>query len=1124
VIMFFFLHLSCIGQVAGDLRSVGTGNWNVANTWERYNGSIWESSGIGANNPGQIPTPANNVFIQLTHVVTITGNEGCNDLTITGSAKINLSSFIFSVGGNLTNYGSVGLTESTSTVDFNGTSAQTITTSGGEDFFKLTKTGSGTLTLNSDVRFAGTSSELNISAGVLDAGINTLSGTASTGLTMSGGTLKLAQLSITLPDFPIAIGYTFTGGTIELNGAGNQILRGSRAYRGLTFSNSGTKTLTSTLTSITGTITVANAAILDVGNFNTGAGATNLTMTGTSRYINAGSGAKPDAGGTYSLAIGTTIEFAGTSATTIRLAPTYANIVVSGANISNTSLVTGIKMQIGSVFTVKTGATFNLANTAGFTGSAATAVSNANTPSITLESNSTINYNGAAQTITNTQAYENLILGGSGIKTAPTTNLLINGDLTRSGTHTFDSNSGRVIFQGTTAQTYSAAVGTSTFDFYNISNTNTTNFIVNSPFGVLNELNLTSTAKLNLNIGDITLRSSVNRTSHIVDLGTTAASINISYGTGRFSIERYLFAIKSWRYLATPVITLANGDVTSPTINDSWREGGAAVTGTGNGYGTRITGPGAVGNPGGVDQNTQRGSMKSYNASNNTFTEITSANLAANKTIANDEGYAVFINGDRGVDALSGPTVFGTTTLRMKGKIRTGDQTFNALVATGPNDGFQSVGNPFASQINYKTVTKSNLESSVTVWNPTAGFYGVGRYVQYVSTTGLNGDYINGGNTVNTIESGQAFFIQSAVGVSGSITIKESDKLSGSNLVSRVGVTSPTLEINLHARNTNTTETLLDNVIFNFDASYNNAFDNNDVRKFMNSTDNLSIKNGNRNLIVERKNILTATDTIFLNLTSTRIAPYRFEIDPSVLSNTGLDAFLKDKFLQTETTISLYAVTNVDFDITADAGSKVADRFMIVFKQAQNTSFTTISAIRNTDKTVTVQWGTATERNVANYAIEQSNDGINFTTIATQTPTANNGNNTTYSKQDATASKANNWYRVKANNTNGTTKYTAIAMIGAVNEIIQIGESKISIYPNPVVNGNVNLHFNNQPKGNYSIQITNAKGQQIKAVNILVESNNSIRIVKIGMLATGAYQATVTNETGTKTTIPFVLK
>jgi methionine-rich copper-binding protein CopC len=295
------------------------------------------------------------------------------------------------------------------------------------------------------------------------------------------------------------------------------------------------------------------------------------------------------------------------------------------------------------------------------------------------------------------------------------------------------------------------------------------------------------------------------------------------------------------------------------------------------------------------------------------------------------------------------------------------------------------------------------------------------------------------------------------------------------------------------------------------------------VRKIMNVADNLAVKNGTYNLVVERRPNLTTTDTIKLSLTGTRVAPYRFDIDPSVLANTGLEAILVDKFLQTETAVSFADVTSVPFDITTDAASKAADRFMIVFKQAPTTNFTTISAIRNADKTVTVNWGTANERNITNYTVEQSNDGVNFTTIATQTATANNGTNPTYSKQDVGASNANNWYRVKANNINGTTKYTAIAMVGAVNDATQIAAA-MSIYPNPVVGGNVNLHLNNQLKGNYSVQITNAAGQQVKAENVQVENNSTLRTIQIGTVATGNYQATITDEGGKKTTIGFIVK
>jgi Secretion system C-terminal sorting domain len=455
--------------------------------------------------------------------------------------------------------------------------------------------------------------------------------------------------------------------------------------------------------------------------------------------------------------------------------------------------------------------------------------------------------------------------------------------------------------------------------------------------------------------------------------------------------------------------------------------------------------------------------------------------------------------------------------LRIKGDIRTGSQIFSVL----PNK-FASFGNPYPSRIDFRTITKTNIVDAFTVWNPnSAGSYNVGAYETYV-WNGTN--YVRGAAIRNYIESGEAIFVQSNSASAGSITVKESDKGNGSTVVSRVGVTRPTLEINMYAKDVDGSIYLADGVMLNFDNAYSAGIDNNDVRKALNAADNLAIKNGAYSLVVERRPNLNITDTIKLNLTGTRVAPYRFEIDPSVLAATGLEAILKDKFLQTETAVSLTDVTNVTFDITTDAASKATDRFIIVFKQGATTNFTTIAATRNADKTVAVNWGTEAERNVNNYTLEQSNDGTNFTAIATQTATANNGTNPTYSKQDAAASKAANWYRVKANNTNGTTKYTAIAMVAAVNETIQIAEAKMRIYPNPVVGGNVNLHLDNQAKGNYAVQITNAAGQQIQAANVQVENNSTLRTIQIGTAATGTYQATIIDETGKKTTIGFLIK
>jgi autotransporter-associated beta strand protein len=1027
-----------------------------------------------------------------------------NKLTMNSTAVLTGTGFVLTVLGDWDAASAGAYTggiNPASAVVLNGSGAKSFTHVGGATFRNLTFSGAGTYTINNDINISVNT--LTISNGIVNMGTNTLNGSGD--FTMTGGLLRLAKLSTTLPELTGT--YTFTAGTIELNGAGDQVLRGARDYRNLTFSTSGTKTVTSPPTSITGTVTVANAAILDVTNNSMGGVGTNLTMTGTSRYKTAGVGTKPDAQGTYTLGSGTTVEFTNTAASQqdIRLAPSYYNIDVSGTNVGNASLVTGIGMQAGSVFTVKTGGTFNLANTAGFTGSAATAISSTNSPAITLESNSTINYNGAAQAITNTLGYQNVRFSGTGVKTAPATDLIINGNLSRAGTHTFNANSSRVVFQGTTTQTYSATVGTSPIDFYNLSNSNPQNLIVDSTFGILNELNLTATAKLNLNIGDIIMRSSATRTAYIVDLGTTTASTNITYGTGLFSIERYLFGKRAWRLLATPI-----EQVSSPSILNSWQEAGSLVS---TGYGTQISGP-AGGT--GLDYTTQRGSLKWFDTTAQTYVEITNTNNA----IARTEGYYVFVRGDR-AQGLSGTGL--ATNLRIKGKILTGTQPDINLGALH----FASVGNPYPSAIDFRNVFKSNMVDAFIAWNPnSAGSYNLGAFETY---TLVGSDYIRtpGGEIRDSIQSGEAVFVQTFTG-GGILRFEENDKVGGSrnvsrdaNTIARNGVTAPTLDIDLYAKDVNGSSFLADGVKLNFGNSYSNALDNDDVRKISNTADNLSVINKGMRLVVERRNTLQNTDTIFLNLSGTRIASYRFEIDPSVLTNTGLDAFLRDKFLQTETPVSLSTVTNVQFDITADAASRVVDRFMIVFKQTASVSFTTISAERSADKTVTVKWGTEQEVGVANYEVQHSNDGINFTSVHTHLPLANNGTNPTYSKQDATATKNNNWYRVKANMINGTTKYSGIAMVEALQDVIL--EPSIAVYPNPVEDKLIKMHFV-ASAGKYTASLINAAGKTVYTKNMVVISDNETQTIEINKsFAAGNYSLVLVAEDGTTKILKMVI-
>ncbi len=641
----------------------------------------------------------------------------------------------------------------------------------------------------------------------------------------------------------------------------------------------------------------------------------------------------------------------------------------------------------------------------------------------------------------------------------------------------------------------------------NLSLVNNTKTVMSS-FAMFRNLKIAANTTLSLGNFNDTLKSNNQTTAYVSSLPSTAA---ITYGTGGFVIERHLAAYKSWRLLATPV------DIaTSPSISAAWREGNSGFTSTG--YGTQITGPqgpSVASNTAVLDLYTQRGSIKSYNAATDSYVEVTNANTTK---IANTAGYFVFIRGDRSV-GVTGTT--NSTNLRIKGRIRTGDQTF-----TVPINKFASVGNPYPSRIDFRTIYSSTIAPSYYVWNPNpAGtLYNAGKYDFYVNYG--DGNYRLGGpsGTIrNYIESGQAVFIQSITG--GSITVKESDKFDGSSLVSRgaeaqrEAVNNSALEINLLTKDGNGEEVLADAAVINFDDAYSNNIDNNDVRKILNTSDNLAIRKGFVNLILETRAALNVADTILINLSNTRVGSYRLNFKPSLLVYPTLQAFIVDKFLQTETPVSLSDASDYSFTTTSVATSRASDRFMITFKAVSPAVFTAIKAERKGDNSVAVSWHIANENNINYYEIERSLDGINFKTINSQMPTANNMGNPYYTFIDATASTEKVWYRVKANGITGAAKFSGIANVTAVEVNTKNG---ISIYPNPVVDGTINLYFNNKAKGKYSVLVFDNNGMLVTETAADVQNNTSVKRIKI-ISAAGMYRVTVKDAKGNSVVVPFVI-
>ena len=492
---------------------------------------------------------------------------------------------------------------------------------------------------------------------------------------------------------------------------------------------------------------------------------------------------------------------------------------------------------------------------------------------------------------------------------------------------------------------------------------------------------------------------------------TGTGRIGNSTGTisGNATVQRFIpaNANRAWRLLSIPTTTVQS-------IRAAWQNGQASgVTGP-TGLGMWITSKLSTAVANGYDAQTTGSSMLSYNAAGNSWTNVTTSTSATN--IATDNGYLVYIRGDR--TATNSNALITATTLSTTGALKQG--IYPGIPISVTTGQFGSVGNPYASQIDFRNVTKTaGIDNLFYVWDPklaTTGGYQTLTLsgANYVITPG-GGSYGGSGTTMNTIESGMAFFVHATS--AGTVQFTEGAKSTGNNN----GVFGPNslgrqLVTNLYAGNN-----LADGVLNLFDKGYSNAVDNNDALKLTNFGENLGIARNGSILAVEKRSLIGDNDVIEFNLAGMRQMQYRLEFSAVNLNQPGLVGTLEDNYLVTKTPIDLDGITNMVFTVDANPASSAANRFRIVFKTA------------------------------------------------------------------------------------------------AV--VVPLGKPDISIYPNPITSGNINVQFTNMQKGMYTLKLISSAGQTVMISQLDHPGGSAVRPVSIGRsLSKGSYRLRIIQPDGTMST------
>lgn len=651
---------------------------------------------------------------------------------------------------------------------------------------------------------------------------------------------------------------------------------------------------------------------------------------------------------------------------------------------------------------------------------------------------------------------------------------------------------------------------------------------------------ITGTARLITN-GNLVLKSDANGTASVAQVTSTGTAPVIS---GDVTVERYIPQApvtpvtippvlnpqtgRAWRLLTIPVMG-------TTTIRDAWAGGNADRVNTSPaapaqtpGVGTIITGhafPNAgAANAAGYDwwpalwfvneitgiTSGGESSIKRYqpvaNYAGNNWPSNVALRPVINTQLNNtDPAYMLFVRGDRTVT-----TGFGSTTLAPTGALRIGN--VETSIPTTPQ--FFTYGNPYAATIDFGQLYDDHnllIEAAMHVWDATLqGSKGLGGYrtIGKVGNDWVEIPFNIPVANIQFIHSSQGVMLKSLSAASGNITTKESYKVSGTPAISPFEVPgnnpSGLLFTNLYTRGSNGQLGLADGVLAVFDgANKADATDKNDISKLKNFTGDLGIalNQSGQYLTIEGRPVIKDGDKLLLAVTGLENKTYSFAFKPSEMQLEGREAFLVDKFLTTETPISLKNETRYDFEGVANEASKAVDRFEIVFKQSTilPVNITRVSAAE-VQGNIKVSWNSATESGLKHYDVEHSVTGREFKKLGRVV--ARNVNGADYTFLHQLPGNGNHYYRLRSEDVDGKNTISQIVKVS-------LGEMKpgIVIYPNVINASNrITLQLNGLNSGKYQINLTDMGGRILMSQNIEHNGNASAQTITLpATLSAGKY-------------------
>lgn len=673
---------------------------------------------------------------------------------------------------------------------------------------------------------------------------------------------------------------------------------------------------------------------------------------------------------------------------------------------------------------------------------------------------------------------------------------------------------------------------------------------------------INSTGTLSAIFSNITNNGTLTLLSDPTGSGSIGALISstLTSAAAKTFVQRYISPVRGYRLLSSPV------NSGSGNYSLAYLKSNAYITGsTGTGGGFDKTGSPTIyffREDVAPSQTTFAGGnfrgVKSFPTAPYSFD-----NEASAYNIPVGNGFLFFFRGDRGLVNVNAATVStakaALTTFTATGTLNNGSITVTpwytpssaflgystTIPANAPIRGYNLVGNPYPSTINWEKYNRNGINSSIYgsgslastiyVYNTSSKQYA--SYQQNTNAISALADTtstIKPGNAIssdgvasNMIASGQGFFIVANTPGNQALTFRETAKTStlpatasiakimslpASRLMSTLALANtpsaadPVFRVKLAKDDINT-----DAVTF--------VLNNKNDSKFSYEEDALDI-GGNGALLslsaLSSDNVALSINRSPLPKLIPQTLPITVDANASGLYTLKMDmlenmpnlyqVFLKDALKGDSLDMRAYSTYNFNID-KANAKTFGNKRFTLVIRQNPELALKLLDFnAKKVTEGAKLNWITENEADYTNFTVERSIDGGKTFDIVGGLHGSGTGN---YSLVDTKPVKGLNQYRLKQDDINGTISYSKVVDVMYA-DVEGIAVKAFNVYPNPVSSiVNINILNPEAKATTYNVKISDGSGAVVKSATSAQPNWQG----NVGNLLPGTYFVQVVNNT-----------